>query len=134
EDWPDRLPTAQALYQFVSDVAAVKVGKHEHVGVTGGTRARRLAHRHVGDQRCVGLKLPVEREIGLPPREALERLPHALHARSRRTALRAVGEERDDRLVAHDAATIARSRYSRIGELLRGGDRKSTRLNSSHVS
>src|SRR5205809_1776548 len=59
--------------------------------------------------------------MGLLPREALERLPNALHARSGRTSVRAVGEEGDDRLVAHDAATIARSRHRRIGELHGGG-------------
>src|SRR3990172_1341884 len=36
QDRPDRLPAAQPLHQFVCDVAAVKVGEHEHVGTPRG--------------------------------------------------------------------------------------------------
>src|SRR2546427_182334 len=43
QDGPDRLPAPQTLHQFVSDVAAVKIGEHEHVGVACHRRSGGLA-------------------------------------------------------------------------------------------
>ena len=59
-----RLRLREALHQLVADVARIEVGEHEHVGLAGNRRARRLRRTHLGDDRGVELQFAVERELG----------------------------------------------------------------------
>src|SRR5712692_12065373 len=82
QDGADRLPAVQTLHQFVRDVAAVKIGEHEHVGAARHRRAGGLTTGDVGHERGVALELAVEREIGGGRRAA--RISSARRSRSTR--------------------------------------------------
>src|SRR5206468_2251752 len=122
QDRAERGPAAEALHEFVGDVAGVEVGEDQHVRPATDPGALGLPLGDFRHERRVGLQLAVEGEVRrrLASAQLRDRRLHALHARAFGTAAGAIRKKGDDRLVSHDAASIARRRDGDVGELHRG--------------